>query len=582
MTFFYSELFSIGCLVIIGVFIIAGIVVTKRIWEPTPHMAPAYGLILAALAAWITTIAFFIAPTFGIVLSWVLFVASFCILRWFEWRRWGRVVLWSSAAIGAYVICLVAFGFLMGTNVDALSTMQVRFLNLPIDNSIPYLFSERLWHSTQEPFLVGDWHASDRPPLQSGFILLDRALLEPFIPGLNNQALPALAFGVGLTTQTLWLPAMYAALRSLRFSSRATLFGLATAAITPVIFINSLYTWPKLLSATLLVTAITICVEMLFVGGLSATKFIMAGTGVALSMLAHGASAFALPIFVGITLFLVLRRKKQLPFIRRIKALGAGLAVSLLLYAPWFVYQRFVDPPGDRLIKWHLAGLIPPSENLSLLEVFKRQFSQLDPEFWATSRVQNIDVIFGFTSLRNTFTSGGLSIDFLRNLDFFSLVPSLAISILLCLMLFVQFVAQPKKLIESYRSNQFRVRLGLFCLLSLSVVLWILMMFLPGSTLIHHGSHLWPLAIICVAFAIGFEKMPNVAFALFAIQAGYSIFLFTNQVDVGSAQIHPIAASIMVISAIFTSKSWTMLNDALHYVNFSNNSKSQKKSLGTF
>jgi hypothetical protein len=34
-----------------------------------------------------------------------------------------------------------------------------------------------------------------------------------------------------------------------------------------------------------------------------------------------------------------------------------------LLYLPWFAYQRFVDPPGDRLLKWQLAGLIAPDRH---------------------------------------------------------------------------------------------------------------------------------------------------------------------------------------------------------------------------
>jgi hypothetical protein len=34
----------------------------------------------------------------------------------------------------------------------------------------------------------------------------------------------------------------------------------------------------------------------------------------------------------------------------------AALAVFLALYAPWMAYQKSFAPPGDRLVKWHLAG----------------------------------------------------------------------------------------------------------------------------------------------------------------------------------------------------------------------------------
>jgi hypothetical protein len=37
----------------------------------------------------------------------------------------------------------------------------------------------------------------------------------------------------------------------------------------------------------------------------------------------------------------------------------AGAAVMAVLYVPWTLYQRFVNPPGNRLVKWMLAGVVP-------------------------------------------------------------------------------------------------------------------------------------------------------------------------------------------------------------------------------
>ena len=63
-----------------------------------------------------------------------------------------------------------------------------------------------------------------------------------------------------------------------------------------------------------------------------------------LSMLAHGGTAFAL---LALAPFVYLER-------RRITARSVILcaAAAAALYLPWTLFQHFVDPPGNRLIKW--------------------------------------------------------------------------------------------------------------------------------------------------------------------------------------------------------------------------------------
>jgi len=36
-----------------------------------------------------------------------------------------------------------------------------------------------------------------------------------------------------------------------------------------------------------------------------------------------------------------------------------ALAIVVVFYLPWSAYQKYVDPPGNRLLKIHLAGVIP-------------------------------------------------------------------------------------------------------------------------------------------------------------------------------------------------------------------------------
>ena len=61
----------------------------------------------------------------------------------------------------------------------------------------------------------------------------------------------------------------------------------------------------------------------------------------------------------------------------------AGGLLALVLYAPWLAYQRLYDPPGDRLLKWHLAGVTEVEVTMTaetrgeLREDFRRQVATL-------------------------------------------------------------------------------------------------------------------------------------------------------------------------------------------------------------
>jgi hypothetical protein len=40
-----------------------------------------------------------------------------------------------------------------------------------------------------------------------------------------------------------------------------------------------------------------------------------------------------------------------------VPALAAAALTFVMLAAPWTAYQKLYDPPGDRLVKWHLGGV---------------------------------------------------------------------------------------------------------------------------------------------------------------------------------------------------------------------------------
>src|SRR5262249_35842986 len=104
---------------------------------------------------------------------------------------------------------------------------------------------------------------------------------------------------------------------------------------------------------------------------------------IALSLLSHGATTFsllALPV-----LWLSLRLHEVVTL--RQTALMVALLIALM--APWFAYQRFFDPPGDRLLKWHLAGIVDLDPR-GTREAIADQYATLPPRTWLAGRWANL------------------------------------------------------------------------------------------------------------------------------------------------------------------------------------------------
>ena len=68
-----------------------------------------------------------------------------------------------------------------------------------------------------------------------------------------------------------------------------------------------------------------------------------------LAWLSHGGTVFSL-LALGI-MGLVWRPWPS------VRALAAAALTFVLLAAPWTAYQKLYDPPGDRLVRWHLGGI---------------------------------------------------------------------------------------------------------------------------------------------------------------------------------------------------------------------------------
>ena len=246
---------------------------------------------------------------------------------------------------------------------------------------------------------------------------------------------------------------------------------------------NTIFVWPKLLSAMFILIAYLCLVEEHNLTFKRTHRPIIGGFAGALAMLCHGGAIFALlPLYVIICI-------PRIKNIIRI-AIPSGL-VMLVVYFPWILYQRLLDPPGDRLIKWHLAGH-PAITDRPFLEVLTSSYSALSSDQWLANKAANIGIIVDRAGqivnwLPEIFhvPFHQVYLNFLHDITFGNFFFSFwFFSPLYALIIFAFGSIYNSKPYPEIRSI---LHVGL-----LGLVLWVFLMFLPKSTSIHQGTYfLW-------------------------------------------------------------------------------------------
>jgi hypothetical protein len=224
---------------------------------------------------------------------------------------------------------------------------------LPADNIIPRLFAEQL-ESTTRPlpaFLVSGWQASARPPLQTGYYLMQQAVLGgDHFP--DYQILATLLQGV-------WILGLWALLYAVRKHRWAIALCLGTIVFAGFTIYNSVFTWPKLVAAgvTFLVAAVLLTPQLRTMRG-SPMAGLLTGAVLAAGLLAHPGSVFAVfAIAVAVVPMRLWPRLRPAdwkpPTWRFLWPAGAALAAG---YGPWLLFQKYYQPPGNQLTNLQLAN----------------------------------------------------------------------------------------------------------------------------------------------------------------------------------------------------------------------------------
>lgn len=383
---------------------------------------------------------------------------------------------------------------------------------MPADVILPMMHADVLFDGRPLQPFAGDWLTSDRPPGQTALVLLARPL---------DFASQAHYLQVGIAAQCwVWL-GLCALLNSLGLSRRATLLVLAGSCFSGFFFFNTLFCWPKLLPTAYLLGA----TALLFGRGrrepMGLKAAVLAGLCVGLAMLGHGGSFFGLLGIV--SAYLIQRRPLNAALV-----LAPAIAVGTVM-APWFAYQKFYDPPGDRLVKFHLAGreaVDPRPATPVILEAYR----QTPLSTLLENRVDNLRCLFGGNTgvIENSAVAlecareGNWALAFAvvgrtsRESGFFhyaltlgALLPGLGGLAWLCF--------RPRAGDANKEDAGAARTLGL--IFATSAFLWCMLMFTKGSTVIHQGSYLSG-ACLFAATCLGLAVFPRwLQFGLLALNA---------------------------------------------------------------
>lgn len=475
------------------------------------------GLAASGAAAMAVFWAYYLGAGFGSFSAYALFFGSVGMVVWLrpQISRHGALLKQLAVPLGLWALAssfIVFYGFLHGGAEEALATASYRFSTQPSpfasDSSIPAFFSDWMFAGApgSPPIFPPEWHLSDRPPLQAGYVLTQRVFGWD-TTGTHYQVL-------GVILQQLWIVGLWALLVAARVSDRTRALAVVAALVSDVAIVNGFYVWPKLLGAAFVLAALALVVapRESTLKQQPWTVLLLAALA-ALAYLAHGTSVFGLIPVAAVALW------RGLPSWRW---LAAGVAVLLVLVGPWSAFQRFEDPPGNRLMKWSLAG-VAEIDQRGVLETLADEYGEAGVGTTIENKLENFltmaggnpavgepvegQVPFGdvFTEIGDTATAlgdgrFGDAASKVREIRHWHLLWTLG------LLLFALPVIALGRL-RGHRRDDFDWRFARFCLLvsAIGVVVWGLLMFgsVTGRAVVTQGTLALPLlAMVGVVAAL--------------------------------------------------------------------------------
>lgn len=458
----------------------------------------------------------------AIGMAWTVFIASVISIA-FSMRktRLTRMVrtrlAWCLVTVLTVSIFYNALGSIHEEDNDLGQFTQQRYLpqTLPPDNLLPELFAERIYdlNAGGKPLtdpLLGFWRASDRPPLQTAIALLEMPFAQKKTRSLHYQLL-------GVFLQCTWIAGLWALLHSVGIRSRFIASVIAFAVVSDFCLVHSFYIWPKLFAATFCLLGLSFFPWRTTAASWNALDVSLTGMMLGFALLTHPGV-----IFTVVPAAAIMYRKRP-----RIRVAAWGVACLLLLQLPWMGYQKLVDPPGDNLLKLHLAGSVDLHH--SLWQSVRAAYSGLTVQQYLWNKLANVGALFGGGLVKDL-----LADDWRTSLDAFLVCNFFYVSFtlgLLCTGLLVRLFGGPHK-----GSRAWRVADRFLLVAAGTLLLWCFIMFEPGSTIVHQGSFATVLLLFASCALYLAEFMQVLLWVLLTIQVCvfFPIFIFGKDMLVAS------------------------------------------------
>ena len=301
------------------------------------------------------------------------------------------------------------------------------------------------------------------------------------------------AFASSLWFQLFWIPALWALLRTLGASIKQTSAVVAITACTGFGLLYSLYTWPKFGAAALVLGGISI----LFADRQEhrVSRWGYAAGMFALAHLAHGGSDFALIALSPLVFVPTLR-----PTIR---AGAIALLVFVVLNLPWIAYQKFYDPPGNRLLKMHLAG-VNDVDTRGFLATLTDRYREIGWKgAWENKQANFARLAEGNFRQMINFTSRQDMARTRRDNEFFFFFRALSFGIAAVLAAPILIFLLHKK--SGHDRTIAQKTLLCFVWTAATLTIWCILMFMPGGCVIHQGSLAPLLAVFSAAMLLAYQ-----------------------------------------------------------------------------
>lgn len=404
------------------------------------------------------------------------------------------------------------------------------------DNQIPTTTARLLAQGTilsEWPF--GSWRLSDRTPLLASLLYPAAVVMRDFGGHLDRAIESMMSQVCGFGILNCWLLPAWSIFQRLRFHRQECVLASLLLAATPFVFFNSVYIWPKLLTATFCLAQYLYLVPPRRRSSLDPPGYVRAvlgGFSGALAILSHAGSAVAVfGVFIAaIYVFESARRsgsnavsawESMTAFRARWRWLFVSVLAASLLLSPWLLWTEFGFPSSNPLPKYFLTGSFGfETPNESVAHAALQFYHTLTPNQWLISKGLGLKTLSGFYH-DDVYHALGIvtylssKLQAVRALQFFYMLPSLGL-------LLIPLAALLHAL-ERIKGGIRRFIVGLGVATIVSFLLQFLVMMSPH--LLHHYPYYVPFSLHLLA-VIGTVMLRACALVRWTAVVNYTAFVF--------------------------------------------------------